>query len=1109
MKKKLLFLMLSVLTLGAWAETSITDVLPKGATTVFTAKYQYGARGEGDVWPDDPANDGSDRAWYAKDFDDSSWKTKKVPFGSDLSDDQKWEGEYNCYWLRISFNIDAVDNTATYYFLCRHDDTYKAYINGNKIADRSGWTGNGYCYVPISGSYLSAGTNVIAVYIRQNNGGSYFDCGVQKYNYQQSDFDTRFKGVEVTNGEFYLYNPASGLWLQNNDRISSDWNTRAELGFRGLDFTLTLQENGGYYLNGKFKSNVCPSIQAGNRYLDTNSADAWHFEKVNVPGLTNAYKVTYWPTDQNDFTFSGSEKNPEHKSNNMYTEHTADNNVILDCLRTGINNYSIWVLVTKEQRQAMMQTGTSANPQDATWFIKNADLADNDDRSSAWSMTEGKFNYNWRNDDDNTRNGRCYESFNKENVEFKQTISNLPEGRYRMRVQGFYRSGEAKMFAGTNEQALRSETTTEEGWVIARRIYNDAGYIGNWMEFTHSGGDLDIGIKKGTKSTDTDWIVFSKFEMQYIGTDLSNLIEICEAQNTNHDAAFATAINDAKTTDNPSTALTNLRLARKIYAADKQDDIFGRETTPENNKYYYLYNVGQKRFFCGGDDWGAHAAVGFPGIQILLCDQDGSSFRIDTRLQNGNNEHYLNYGGYCDTNTNDKWTFTRNADGTYAIARSNDTSNLLGYRPGTYCRIDTDMSGADNADNKWIFVTEAERSALLESASASNPMDASFKIKMPNFSQREYVIDGGWQKTTDNENGAWTMTYDGTGGRGIWGRGGNHPDFVFESWNDATLDLNQEITDLPSGVYKVSVQGYYRHGNYEQQVTDFTTSSVKTDGAYLYANGLTDKTQYLKPITSERNMAPGEGRDGAAGRFPDACTMAATYFEYGLYKNELEVEVGTDGKLTIGVIKTQNEIANDWVVVDNFRLTYLGPTSESVTVSPAGYATYCSNRDLDFTSTSYIKAYVGKKNGDKLTFTPVTQVPANTGLLLVYEGGKTEDVPVIASASAVEGNCLVGVNEETTINSNDYILNKVNDGGAGFYKAGTYTTLGAHKAYIPAAVGGSVKGFTISLDDDATAIEMVNGQSSMVNGSIYNLAGQRLSKTQKGINIVNGKKVLK
>ena len=499
--------------LNALAETTISDVLPKGATTIFNAKYQYGTK-DGDNWPGDPANDGNDRAWNAKDFDDSSWGTKPVPFGSDLSGDQKWEGEYNCYWLRISFNLDAVDNSATYYFLCRHDDTYKAYINGNEIANRAGWTGNGYCYVPISGSYLSVGTNVIAVYIQQNYGGSYFDCGVQKYNYQQSDFDTRFKGVEVTNGEFYLYNPASGLWLQNNDRIRKDWNTRAELGTRGLDFTLTQQGNGGYYLNGKFKATEHPSIQAGNRYLDTNSADAWHFEKVNVPGLTNAYKVTYWPTDQNDYTLTAKSQSPT-PSTNLFTP-TVSNDIFLDCFRTGINDYCVWVLVTKEQRLAMMMSATESAPQDATWLIKNADLADVDDRASAWEKT-GTFTYNGRNDDNNTRFGRVYESFNTENVEFSQTISNLPAGKYRMRVQGFYRGGEAKMFAGSTEQAMRSETTLDDMWDVARDMYYNGKYIGDWMEFTHMGGDLKLGIKKGAKSTDTDWIIFSKFALEYMG----------------------------------------------------------------------------------------------------------------------------------------------------------------------------------------------------------------------------------------------------------------------------------------------------------------------------------------------------------------------------------------------------------------------------------------------------------------------------------------------------------------------------------------------------------------------------------------------------------------
>ena len=182
--------------------------------------------------------------------------------------------------------------------------------------------------------------------------------------------------------------------------------------------------------------------------------------------------------------------------------------------------------------------------------------------------------------------------------------------------------------------------------------------------------------------------------------------------------------------------------------------------------------------------------------------------------------------------------------------------------------------------------------------------------------------------------------------------------------------------------------------------------------------------------------------------------------------------------------------------------------TESVTVTDAGYATYCSENALNFTGSS-IKAYVGTKNGDKLTFTPINQVPASTGMLLVAEGGAIVDVPVSVSPETVQNNCLTGVNKATTLTANDYILNVVN-GGAGFYKAGSYTALGAHKAYIPAAVGGSVKGFVIDFDDDATGISLMeDGRSQMEDGVIYNLAGQRISKMQRGINIVNGKKILK
>ncbi len=180
--------------------------------------------------------------------------------------------------------------------------------------------------------------------------------------------------------------------------------------------------------------------------------------------------------------------------------------------------------------------------------------------------------------------------------------------------------------------------------------------------------------------------------------------------------------------------------------------------------------------------------------------------------------------------------------------------------------------------------------------------------------------------------------------------------------------------------------------------------------------------------------------------------------------------------------------------------------TESVTVTSAGYATYYSENTLDFTGTG-ITAYVGTLEGTSLTFTPITKAPAYTGLLLVANGGTSKNVPVATTVEAVTNNCLEGTLTGKTLTADDYILNVNSSGKAGFYKAGTHTSLGAHKAYIPAVVGGTVKSFAIDLDDDATAIGTV--ESFTEEGAIFNLAGQRLQKMQKGINIVNGKKILK
>ena len=92
---------------------------------------------------------------------------------------------------------------------------------------------------------------------------------------------------------------------------------------------------------------------------------------------------------------------------------------------------------------------------------------------------------------------------------------------------------------------------------------------------------------------------------------------------------------------------------------------------------------------------------------------------------------------------------------------------------------------------------------------------------------------------------------------------------------------------------------------------------------------------------------------------------------------------------------------------------------------------------------------------------------------------------------------------ESAIGDKDYIAGKER-----FVKASGGNRLQAYRAYLqfvgteePANVAFNFGGFVV---DGIEAVELLNNLS----GNIYNLNGQKLQKAQKGINIVNGKKVL-
>ena len=188
---------------------------------------------------------------------------------------------------------------------------------------------------------------------------------------------------------------------------------------------------------------------------------------------------------------------------------------------------------------------------------------------------------------------------------------------------------------------------------------------------------------------------------------------------------------------------------------------------------------------------------------------------------------------------------------------------------------------------------------------------------------------------------------------------------------------------------------------------------------------------------------------------------------------------------------------------------------ESVSVGDLKYSTYASDNALDFTGSS-IKAFYPTVDGTTLIFHEITKVPAGTGVLLYSANGAvTEDILVCTGETdAVEDNVFVRGND-ASVTYNDatqeyiYVLSKPKGDNLGFYKAKN-NMVARNRAYIQASAELSgAKSFTINLEDDPTGIVNLNDNVNANEGAIYNLAGQRLSKMQKGINIINGKKVLK
>ena len=311
------------------------------------------------------------------------------------------------------------------------------------------------------------------------------------------------------------------------------------------------------------------------------------------------------------------------------------------------------------------------------------------------------------------------------------------------------------------------------------------------------------------------------------------------------------------------------------------------EALPEEGGQFYLFNKGGNGFLVGANAWGTHMSVGDRGLLCTLI-PDGDVYRIQTFPAEN---RYIGEDGYID-NQRTMATFTvadtDTEDDEYVYTFTTN-GGLMSMGSGT----DLAFAGADASvpGAQWLLVSAEQymqkNLATLEAASKENPVDATFYISGPDFNRNQ---PNGWQ--VEATGGACTI-------------GGDHnsinPYKVAEAWNTERVDIYQTLTSLENGVYDVSCQGFYRPG--DKYITE------GPQNAFLYAKW----SEVALPVMPESWL--------------DNMDQAGEYFAQGHCLTGPVRVVVTDGTLRIGIRK-EAYIGADWVIFDNFRLTYYGEAED-------------------------------------------------------------------------------------------------------------------------------------------------------------------------------------
>lgn len=416
------------------------------------------------------------------------------------------------------------------------------------------------------------------------------------------------------------------------------------------------------------------------------------------------------------------------------------------------------------------------------------------------------------------------------------------------------------------------------------------------------------------------------------------------------------------------------------------------------------------------------------------------------------------------------------------------------YTAFTTSKEATATTAAD-AEAKANAIISARRAYVESNGKAEgvkSAVDCTDKVVNPKFADKKV----GWTESQD-ANGAAKNDETWTNSNGT--KGGNYYDY----WNGSANNqhVSQEVTGLSAGKYIVTIKARAQVGFYVYvRINDKNAADVNEIGN---TGGVFDRG--WNDYTAEFTV----GEDGKVkievGNYkPSGVNNQGGWFGFGDVRLvrlseavtlDEDVDNAVEAKEAADVTLKRKFVANKWntlvlpfAVSDADVKNIFGAEAKVVVYSNADDA------NINFTtSTKGIEANV-----------PVLIMPAAVNAENTYTFNGVSIVEATPKAGGTNYS-FVGSYKPYDLVNDDYMLYADK-----WWKteAGDSYKIKAFRAYIKANTPAAAKQLNLVIDGQTTGLKLntVNGN---IEGETYNIAGQRVANSYKGLVIKNGKKIIK